>query len=131
MYGIFHSLRKRTAKRRFVALWFCLVTIELFCPALCGEQTYAATSDFSQAEINFSTETKSDTSEASLSTCNDQGGHDQSTVCNDECLCHATAIPVVGIGMTGAGVRSDRIALLFAEGIFSSLPPPYLPPKFS
>lgn len=131
MYGVFLSIRKRAAKRRFVALWLCLVAIELFCPALCGEQTYAATSKFPQTEIRCTTITKSDASEMSLSSCNNQGEHDQLTVCNDECLCHATAIPGLAFSMESVSVQTDRISLLFAESIFSSLPPPYLPPKFS
>lgn len=130
MYGIFHSLRKRAVKRRFVALWFCLVAIELFCPALC-EQTFAETSNFSQAELNISTKTKSGTSETSLSSCDDQGEHGQSVVCNDECLCHAIAIPSVAIRMDPLSVQRERIAVRFHETAFNSLPPPYLPPKVS
>lgn len=132
MYGIFHFLRRRVAKRRFVAVWLCLVAVELFCPALCDDQTYAATtSNSSQTEISFSTNSKSDASETSLSACDDRARHAQSTICNDECLCHATAIPSIVVGMKSASIQTYRITPYFGESIFNSLPPPYLPPKLS
>ena len=132
MSGVFHFIRKRATRRRFVGLWLGLVALELFCPALC-ERTYASftTSNTAPIEISSSTKTQSDPEATSVSACNDLGEHHRSTVCNDECLCHASAIPVVAIDMTKASFKSDRLLLPFVEGIVNSLPPPYLPPKFS
>lgn len=128
MYGIFQKIRKRTAKRRFVAFWLCLVAIELFCPVLCGEQIYAA--EF-QTEVNTFAEESSGRSKLALSNFDLQEAKDESAGCNDECLCHATPLPSIAFGMKSGSVCREGLSSHFAGAIFSSLPPPYLPPKFS
>lgn len=132
MYGIFQSIRKRAVKRRFVAFWLCLVAIELLCPVLCTSQDSAAfTSDFSQTDIIVSEKANSSSPVASLSACDHEGENGKTANCVDECLCHAVAIPVIAIDDRFVDLMSDRIAGHYTTATSTSLPPPYLPPKFS
>lgn len=132
MYGIFQSIRRRAIKRRFVAFWICLVAIELLCPVLCTPSDSAAlASNFSTADIVVSNNGKSGSTTASLSACDHEGEKDESANCVDECLCHAVAIPVMAFDDRSVDFVSDRITGQYKTAASTSLPPPYLPPKFS
>lgn len=128
MLGNLQFIRKRTAQRRFVALWVCLVALELFCPAIYDGRTYAS----AKVGAGYSKSVQSDgPGSASMSDCNDATEHHGSKVCDDECLCHISALPVTPFVINTARFSRDRVVPRFVEGIFDSLPPPYLPPKFS
>lgn len=132
MYGIFRSIRRRAIKRRFVALWICLVAIELLCPVLCAPQDAATlASDFSQADVSVSENANSSSLATSFSACDHEGENGESANCVDECLCHAVAIPVITINNKSVNLPSDRITGQYTITVSTSLPPPYLPPKFS
>lgn len=134
MYGVFQFIRKRAARKRCVTLLLCLVAIELFCPALCGEQKYPildSESSKSELSIGFSPQAISDPLEASISVRDDQGKNNQSTVCNDECFCHATAIPSSDIDVKVVSIQSDRILIHYCQAALASVSPPYLPPQRS
>ena len=130
MQNIFRVIRKKRNLRRLSAVWLFLVMIELFCPALCGMQTCAAEVDFSPNETTFSNNRKTNSSETLVS--DRQNQNQEQTVCTDECLCHATAIPNLGdIPRKGSSIRSELIVFNFTEPVLSSLPPPDQPPKIS
>lgn len=119
-------------KRRFVALWLCLVGMELFCPVFCDTPAYlTAVSASPVTEISSSFQVSPDNSETSVDTADLGRGVGKSTVCNDECICHATAIPSVAVGMKSGATRSDRLASVYRDGVANSQTPPYLPPKVS
>ena len=131
MYGVFHSLRKRTAKRRLVALWFCLIAIELFCPIFCDEPgAVAANLRSSETEISSEFRTSSDPESSSIEQ-SPALSDDESAYCNDECLCHAAPIPCLVVGPKTSAIRSEPMMIGYTHVFSSSLPPPYLPPKFS
>lgn len=132
MQRLFGVIKKKRNLRRLSAVWLFLVAIELFCPALCGTQTFAAEISFPQDEINVSVNEKNAAADTSPSAGNNQDQNHQQTVCNDECLCHATAIPNSIIPpKEPAFFRSERILFRFGEPVDNSLPPPYHPPKLS
>ena len=135
MLGRFQFIRKREAKRRFVAFWLFIVAIELFCPALCGNQASAASvtdlQDIVAASNTDAAPARPSSATPSFSSCEDPTNHDQSAVCNDECLCHGVVLSSIDSGPNSPAAHSDRVTATFAQRIFSSLPPPYLPPKFS
>lgn len=132
MYGIFQSIRKRTIKRRFVAFWICLVAIELLCPVLCTPSDSAVlASNFSDADIVDSRNANSGTTTASLSACDHEGENSESANCVDGCLCHAVAIPAIDIDNRFVDLIGDQITGKYSTPSSTSLPPPYLPPKFS
>lgn len=131
MSRFFQYLRKRMTKRRFAVLWLCLVGIELFCPVFCDEPAaVAANSSFPEPEIIAQVRESSDPTTSSIESAS-VSADDQSTTCNDECLCHAAAIPCVVIGTKPSSLRSEPMIIGYANAFSSSLPPPYLPPKFS
>lgn len=132
MYGIFRSIRKRAIKRRFVAFWICLVAIELLCPVLCAPQEATAlASSVSQTDLLISENESSSPTPASFSACDHEGENGETANCVDECLCHAVAIPVIAIDNRSVDLMSDRISGQYTTAASTSLPPPYLPPKFS
>lgn len=128
MHIFLQSLRRRTIKRRFVAFWICFVAIELMCPVLCTKQVYAAENP---AEIISYVEERSETVDSVLSIGDLRSSDDETAGCNDECLCHATALPSVVSDVNCDTNRKDTLSVSFVSPICSSLPPPYLPPKFS
>lgn len=131
MSRAFHFFRKRIIKRRFVGLWLCLVAIELFCPIFCDEPAaFAANLRSSETEISSEFRASFDAVRASIEQST-ASADDQSAYCNDECLCHAAAIPCVVVGTKPSAIRSEPMTIGYANAYSSSLPPPYLPPKFS
>jgi hypothetical protein len=131
MSRAFHYFRKRKIRTRFVGLWLCLVAIELFCPIFCDEPAaVAANLRSSETEISSVVRTSSDATSASVEQ-SAASTDDQSAYCDDECLCHAAAIPCVVVGTKPSAIRSEPMMIGYANAFSSSLPPPYLPPKFS
>ena len=133
MQKVFRFIKKKRNLRRLSVVWLFLLTMELFCPAFCDEPTFAAELNIPQSQISVSIEVKDKASETSLSACEHQnsGNHDE-TVCNDECLCHATAIPSInGINLKHSVISVESIAFRYGKPIFNSLPPPFQPPKNS
>lgn len=131
MLRVFRYIKKKRNLRRLSAVWLCLVIIELFCPIFCDEPTFAATSS-PQTTINYSIAETENTSNAFLSGCDHENTGEEGTLCNDECLCHATATLSLNItGIKESFTHGERIAFSYGEPVFNSLPPPYLPPKNS
>ena len=133
MPGIFQIIKKKRYLRRICTVWLFLIAVEIMCPALCGEQTYAAsTSDQNQIETRFNTEAGKCSSETSLSSCDSQGKGDHGVVCNDECTCHADAFPgLFYLRQKELLFRAEATVFELDRPIFSSVPPPYPPPKSS
>ena len=131
MPGILKLIRKRIFRRRVVALWLSLVAIELFCPALCEIGANAATpSSHSSASVAMVVD-ESDGRTAAVTSCETDGDHETTGDCNDECLCHAVAIPSITGDIASAAIDRSPIMPTNNSPIFNSLPPPYIPPKFS
>jgi hypothetical protein len=139
MQKILRSIRKKGNLRRLSVLCLALIVLELFCPALCDEPAFAAelgAAKSSQATISIDDSGKSPDrrSDVFMTGCDHQGSGDhEKSVCNDECLCHSTAIPSsVGITIKEESVlQGERIAFRYGEPLFNSLPPPFQPPKNS
>ncbi|MCY7374668.1 MAG: hypothetical protein LH472_01690 [Pyrinomonadaceae bacterium] len=106
--------------------------IELFCPVFCDEPTFAAEqSSPPTLERNFA-EGSNNQTEESISASRQLAQNNQQTICNDECFCHATAIPNLIIPPKEPALfNSERISFRFGEPVYNSLPPPYHPPKLS
>ena len=130
MQDILKIIRRKIVRKRVAVLWLGLVAIELFCPALCEIGTSAAppsqpTSVSIIVDVN-------DERTAAISNCENDGDHQTKGDCNDECLCHAVAIPsIAGAEVASSPIDRTRIPLKNGFPIFNSLPPPYLPPKIS
>ena len=120
-------IRKKRILRRIAAVSLFLIAIELFCPALCDVTAFAVDAGTAAAGSSFETETP----ETNLHASNCPGEDSSDPVCNDECLCHAVAVPSHVDNYERASVTRDRAGLFFTHRIFNSLPPPYIPPKFS
>lgn len=134
MSRIFRIIKKKKNKRRLTALWLLLVAIELFCPALCGNPTFAAETSSPPANISSDDQKNSKCEQISVSDCRsqNQNGQQQQIICNDECLCHAVAMRAIPFSIQKPTTRSnEKIAFLFSSPIFNSLPPPHRPPKNS
>ncbi len=132
MKRFFKIIKKKKQKRRFSALCLFLIVIELLCPVFCDEPTFAAEQASPPTFERSFTESDKDSNEKSVSASESGAQDNQQTLCNDECFCHATAIPNLIIPpKEPAFFRSKRIAFHFGEPIYNSLPPPYHPPKLS
>ena len=130
MQGILKLIRRKIVRKRVAVLWLGLVAIELFCPALCEVGTNAAPpANQSTASVTITVDER-DESRTSISNCENESDHEAPGTCNDECLCHAVAIPSVASDVTSSSIERTTIPLKNGFSIFNSLPPPYLPPKF-
>lgn len=105
-----------------------LVVLEVFCPVLCEARPASASSPGENPAIEAMVADKAD---ASISPDAASSNVEQA-VCNDECLCHSTAIPAVTF-------RSGEIVLIAAKhfstwsttDVFRFSPPNNPPPKLS
>lgn len=131
MSRAFQFFRKRTTKRRLIGLWLCLVAVELFCPIFCAERVaFGANSRAAETEISSQSLATSNTEVTSIDQYAAQAD-DHGTSCGDDCLCHAAAIPCIAIDTEPTALRSEHMTIGYANAFSNSLPPPYLPPKFS
>lgn len=133
MTRFFQIIKKKRHKRRFSALCLFLIVIELLCPVFCDEPAFVASAQTSPATLERSfIESGKESNEKSFSAAESGAQENQQTVCNDECFCHATAIPNLIIPpKEPAYLRSEPIAFHFGAPVYNSLPPPYHPPKLS
>jgi len=133
MKKFFRFVKKKRNLRRMSVVWLFLLTIELFCPAFCDEPNFAAELNSQQSQIAASIEGKEKSPKTSVSAdILQSSGNNNETVCNDECLCHSTAIPSInGIIPKNSVVSVESIPFRYGKPVFNSLPPPFQPPKNS
>jgi hypothetical protein len=132
--SLYKVIKKKRNLRRLSAVWILLVAIELFCPAFCDEPAFAAEVNSPRSEVSFSVDDADKTSgQTFVSADEDQNiCRQDKSVCNDECLCHATAIPSLNFAVSKETFTSkERLPFTYGEPVFNSLPPPYQPPKNS
>lgn len=130
MRRVFRLIKKKRNLRHLSAMWLFLIVLELFCPVFCEQQTFAAEPNFPSAETAYSTYRRDGSAANFVSVCEHQNIHHEQVVCDEECLCHATAIPNLSIIVRKESVvRNEPIAFNFGEPVFNSLPPPFHPPK--
>lgn len=132
MQSIFRTVKKKINLRRLSAVWLILIVAELFCPTLCDASAFSGEADSNQTSSNISRQVPTEEGNY-LSVCeHSNADHGQQMVCHDECLCHATALPNLGIMRHKETlIKSDPIAFNFSNPILNSLPPPDNPPKLS
>ena len=132
MQNIFRIIKRKRNLRRLSAVWLFLVVIELFCPVICDEPTFAATLNPSQTTLVSTIDQSDKTSQTSFSDYDSKTSGEEGTLCNDECLCHAMAVLSQSIvNIKESITRSERIAFSYGKPVFNSLPPPFQPPKNS
>ena len=134
MKRFFQVIKKKKHKRRFAALCLFLISLELFCPVLSDEKISLAAalqvdSPTTSSVVKFDDD---ESTEKSVTTSDSQAPENHQTNCNDECFCHATALPNAAIPpLKEPFVRQETVAFNFGEPLTNSLPPPYHPPKLS
>mgnify|MGYP000394968586 CR=1 FL=1 len=135
MQRIFRTVKKKKNLRRLSAGWLLLIAIELLCPAFSHERSLVAAVNPPQPEtvVSATAARESEGGENSLSVSDSQNQNDRGqAVCNDECLCHATAIPnLVVPPVEPLPFPDERVAFLSGKFAYNALPPPYIPPKRS
>jgi hypothetical protein len=133
MKRFFQTIKKKKYKRQFCVLWVFLIAIELFCPVFCDEPAFAAQQSSSTSSVVRNVaENDGDVAETTISASAFEAQDDRQPDCNDECLCHATAIPGITISSLKETVLpGERIAFSTAAPAVGSHSPPYQPPKFS
>lgn len=132
MREVLKFIRRKIVRKRVVVLWLALVAIELFCPALCEIGTRAAQLPSGlAASVSISFVEEREESRTAISNCENDGDHEPAGDCNDECLCHAVAIPSIVGDVASSTIERTSIPLKNGFPILNSLPPPYIPPKVS
>ncbi|MCC7306406.1 MAG: hypothetical protein IT173_02475 [Acidobacteria bacterium] len=131
MKGILKFVRRNIVRRRFVVLWLGIMAIELLCPSLHAIGTNAAPPLSGTTTLVSNVVDERGESETAISNCENDCDHEPVGDCNDECLCHAVAIPGIVGDVQTSSVYGTSIPLKNGYPVFNSLPPPYLPPKFS
>lgn len=132
MQKVYRIIKRKRNLRRLSAVWLFLVVIELFCPVLCDEPAFAAEINCPQSAITLSVTDKDEPLNSVASSASFQSTDDHQSFCDDECLCHAAAIPSLnGINVRQLYSRSEAIRLSYGKPLFNSLPPPFQPPKNS
>lgn len=131
MKDMLKFIRRRIIRKRLAVLWVGLVAIELFCPALCEIGPTGAPLPGQSVASAATLADKSEEGRTSISNCENDGDQEPVGDCNDECLCHAVAIPSIVGDVASSPIDRTSIPLKNGFPIFNSLPPPYIPPKFS
>lgn len=132
MQKLFRFIKKRRNLRRLSVVWLALVIIELFCPVICDEPTFAANLNTPQTSITRAIEETDDNSQAFMTGCNHQNSDEEGNFCNDECLCHAVVVMSLNfVNLKDSVTTGERMTFSYGEPLFNSLPPPYIPPKNS
>lgn len=130
MQKVYRLIKKKRNLHRLAGVWLLLLAFELFCPIFCEDSTFATKlkPPSSPPKIE-SLEQKKNATDSLIAA--DFPTQDQ-RVCNDECLCHATAIPSFNLITIKHSVKlSEQTTLCYGTPVFNSLPPPYHPPKIS
>lgn len=131
MKRFFQIIKKKKHKRQLSVLWVFLILVELFCPVFCDEPAFAARQSSPSSIVQTASQSDSITNEKSVVILDYQATQDEKN-CDDECLCHATAI--LGISFSSpekSFFSKDRIAFLTSTPYTNSLSPPHQPPKIS
>lgn len=132
MKRFFQAIKKKKHKRQVGVLWLFLIVLELFCPVLCDEPSFAARQNSPASVVqNFSetNDARTDKESASISNYDEA---DEQPLCNDECLCHATAVPNASIAaLKESSFSGERIVFSTPSLYTNSLSPPHQPPKIS
>lgn len=132
MKRFFKTIKKKRCKRRFSVLCLFIIVIELLCPVFSDEPTFAAEQSALTTVERSSVQNGKDSNKNSVSASESGAQDNEQTVCNDECFCHATAIPnLIVPPKEPAFFHSEQIAFHFGAPVYNSLPPPYHPPKLS
>jgi hypothetical protein len=132
MKRFFQTIKKKKHKRLVGVLWLSLIALELFCPVLCDEPSFVAAQQKSPASIVQTFSETNDVDGNELTSASDYGEADEQALCNDECLCHATALPGLSFAsLKEPSFRGERIAFSTAGFYTNSLSPPHQPPKIS
>jgi len=128
--SIFKTIKKKRNKRRLCGLWLFLVVMELFCPAICNDQVFAAEFPSEAIEVRISNKNENDSNKTAVSTSDSQNQDQHETFCSGDCLCHGTGILSLPFTFQKSILaRSERSTFLISDPIIKSLPPPYRPPK--
>ena len=131
MQRIFRTIKKKKNLRKVSAVWLFLVIVEILCPVFGNENISATPLNFKQ-ETNYSRADRNDSYQASISTSVNLEDKGNQTICHDECLCHVTAlISFTDFDVKEDSFNSERLSFLVSSFAYSTLPPPYLPPKKS
>ena len=134
MKRFFQIIKKKKHKRRAGALWLFLIVLELFCPVLCDEPAAFAAQQNSPASIvqNFSEPDEATAAGKESTSISDYDQGDEQPLCNDECLCHAVAVPNASIASLKESSFSGERIIFSTPGFYTnSLSPPHQPPKIS
>ena len=132
MQHLYRIIKKKKYKRLLGVLWVFLIAIELFCPVFCDEPSFAAEQNSQAAIVQKLSASEDVAISESSDSISDEGAAQDQPVCNDECLCHATAVPGISVGsLKEVHFRGERIAFLTSETITTSLSPPHQPPKIA
>ena len=132
MQNIFRVVKKKRNRRRLSGACFLfLIVLELFSHAGIGQPAFAAALYSQVAETSMSS--KSDLKQAEMThrISDEQSQHGQQTICQDEASHHHMLISNISYPLKTVSFRSERIAFRRGGPIHNSLPPPYIPPKFS
>lgn len=130
MQEVYRLIKKKRNIRRLAGVWLLLLAFEFFCPIFCEDSVFAAQPAPPPLAVKVkSVEPKKNAPDSV--TEGDFQNQDQK-VCNDECLCHATAIPSLNLITLKNSVKLIvHIPLRYGNRVSNSLPPPYNPPKIS
>ena len=131
MQRIFRTIKKKKNLRKMSAVWLFLVLVEILCPVFGNQNVSAAPLNLKQ-EINYSQSDRNDSRGTSISASSMREDKGAPIICNDECLCHVTAlIAFTDFDVKKVSFNTERLPFLVSSFAYSTLPPPYLPPKNS
>ena len=133
MGNIFRVVKKKRNRRRLSGACFLfLIVLELFSHAGIGQPAFAAAFYLPVAETSISSKNNLGQAEMTQRISDEQSQHGQQTICQDEASHHHVLISSNSTyPFKTISIRSEQIAFRRGEPVHNSLPPPYIPPKFS
>lgn len=133
MRRIFRVIRKKRNLRRLRAVCcMFLMFFEIFSHAQNESQIFAAErSSLPEMKISLSDKSDAVQTQTLIAVADDESSGSHQPSCQDEISHHQGLISGFTYSFNAAFSTSERIASRRAGFVYNSLPPPYLPPKFS
>ena len=133
MRQIFRVIRKKRNLRRLrAAVFLFLMFVEIFAHAQMDGQIFAAEL-FSPPVTQTSISNKGERipAQRAIAIADDESQGSHQPFCQDEVSHHQGLLTGFSYSFDTASFSSERITSRRGEFVYNSLPPPYLPPKFS
>jgi hypothetical protein len=132
MRHTFKTIKKKRNIRLLSVAWFLLIlVIEFFSHSFSFGRTFIAESSSTKPETSVSNRGSGNSYKIKMRVPSGHGSDSDQTFCQDEVSHHDLLISRFLYPIKQEFFRNESFVFLFSNPLLNSLPPPYIPPKFS